>query len=206
MWSFLLACSLSYVYALANVNVDLERKASYQTWCLGECKDITTVSTPGAVLMGGGTDTKEAFAWQISHANGGDFLVLRASGDDAYNEYIMEISIASGHPLNSVTTLLFNSASASAEQEVLDLVTNAEAIFFAGGDQSDYLKYWAGTEVQSIIQSKLSQITVGGTSAGLAILGNYVYSGEKGSVVSEDALANPYDRYPMTPIYIDIRI
>lgn len=36
----------------------------------------------------------------------------------------------------------------------------------AGGDQSVYLDYWAGTEVQSIMQNKLANVTVGGTSAG----------------------------------------
>jgi cyanophycinase len=57
------------------------------------------------------------------------------------------------------------------------------------------MNYWAGTEVQSIMQSKLANVTVGGTSAGLAVLGNWVYTAEKGSVTSDEALANPYDRY-----------
>ena len=35
--------------------------------------------------MGGGTDVDEAFAWHIDNANGGDFLILRASGADGYN-------------------------------------------------------------------------------------------------------------------------
>eukprot|EP01034_Spumella_vulgaris_P030777 gene30777-38041_t len=74
------------------------------------------------------------------------------------------------------------------------VLRTSEAIFLAGGDQSEYLNYWAGTEVQSIIQSKLTNVTVGGTSAGCAVLGNWVYSGEKGSAVSEEAMMNPYDR------------
>ncbi len=120
------------------------------------------------------TDTDEAFIWQIANADKGDFLVMRASGDDAYNPWIMELSVASKNPLNSVTTILFNDKKASEDPDVLKLIRNAEAIFFAGGDQSLYMSYWVGTEVQSIIQAKLVNTTVGGTSAGLAIQGEKV--------------------------------
>jgi cyanophycinase len=82
--------------------------------------------------MGGGTDTNEGFIWQIEHANGGDFVVLRASGDEAYNDYIMELSIASGFRLNSVRTILFKNAKASSSSEVLDILKNSEAFFMAG--------------------------------------------------------------------------
>jgi cyanophycinase len=145
--------------------------------------------------MGGGTDTDEAFLWQIKNANGGDFVIIRASGDDAYNPWVYNMSIVSGARLNTVTTILFNDKSASEETEVLDLLRNAEAIFMAGGDQSVYVDYWVGTSVQSIIQSKLASVTIGGTSAGCMVLGNWIYTGEIESIDSETALANPYHRY-----------
>ena len=104
------------------------------------------------------------------------------------------VSIATSQKLNTVRTILWNSKDASNEIEVQDLIRNAEAIFFAGGDQSVYMDYWANTPIQDIIQSKVSSVTIGGTSAGLAVLGNWVYTGEDGSIVSEDALANPYDK------------
>jgi cyanophycinase len=145
--------------------------------------------------MGGGTDTDEAFLWQIKNANGGDFVILRASGDDAYNPWVYNMSLVSGAKLNSVTTILFNNRDASAEKEVLDLLRNAEAIFMAGGDQSVYVDYWVGTEVQSVIQGKIPEVTIGGTSAGCMVLGNWIYTGEVESITSEEALANPYHRY-----------
>jgi cyanophycinase-like exopeptidase len=155
--------------------------------------------------MGGGTDTDEAFEWQIKNANGGDFLVMRASGSDGYNQYVYDMSVALGVPLNSVTSLLFNDAKASQDSAVLSLIQNAEAIFFAGGDQSVYMDYWVGTPVQSIIQSKLANVTVGGTSAGLAVLGKWVYSAETGSVYSDQAMADPYHRYiTLTDAFLNI--
>lgn len=127
--------------------------------------------------------------WQSANANGGDFVVIRTSGDDAYNEYIMEMSVAAGKKLNSVRTILFRNKKASNEPEVLDVLKKAEAIFMAGGDQSEYLDYWMDTEVQTILQGKLANITIGGTSAGCAVLGNWVYSGEIDSVTSEEVRA-----------------
>ncbi len=128
--------------------------------------------------------------------------MIRASGDDAYNEWIYELSIASGARLNSVRTILFNRKAASSSSEVLDLLRKSEAIFmagiiffgsifliFSGGDQGVYMDYWVGTEVQTIMQSKLANITIGGTSAGLAVQGNWVYTAEDGSAYSDEALA-----------------
>jgi cyanophycinase len=120
---------------------------------------------------------------------------MRASGDDAYNEYVMNMSALIGYKLNSVTTILFQNAKASKETYVLDTIRNAEAIFFAGGDQGQYVEYWANTEVQTILQSKVSTVTLGGTSAGLAILGNWVYTAVDGSAVSDESLADPYTKY-----------
>lgn len=148
---------------------------------------------PGTVLMGGGTDVEDAFLWMIKNANGGDFLILRASGDEAYNPWVFNLSIANGGALNTVTTVLFNSKAASYETYIIDKIKNSEVIWFAGGDQSYYMNWWAGTPVQSAIQDKLKFITIGGTSAGLAILGNWVFSCQHNTIYSAESLRNPYD-------------
>jgi cyanophycinase-like exopeptidase len=36
------------------------------------------------------------------------------------------------------------------------------------------------------------KIVLGGTSAGMAIMGKFIYTGRNGSVTSEQALTNPY--------------
>lgn len=199
---FVLLVSLSFLcFSLQAEAANVAAKGpfdSFRLWCVGNCDngdDVATETTPGAVLMGGGTDTNEAFAWQIENANGGDFVVLRSSGDDAYNDYIYEMSIAMGRKLNSVTTILFNNAKASSESLVLSTLRNAEAVFFAGGDQGEYFEYWSGTEVQAILQSKVDVCTIGGTSAGLAILGNWVYTAVDGSAVSDECLEDPFNKY-----------
>ena len=76
-------------------------------------------------------------------------------------------------------------------------IQNAEALWIAGGDQSTYVALWRGTAVQTgvnfLLNSKLAP--VGGTSAGLAVLSQFIYTGAVGSVTSSQALANPFHRY-----------
>lgn len=47
----------------------------------------------------------------------------------------------------------------------------ADAIFFAGGDQSRYVELIAGSSLETLLKEKGSRITIGGTSAGAAIEG-----------------------------------
>ena len=138
--------------------------------------DTEVASTiPGAGLIGGGSDCVKAFEWQISHANKGDFVILRASGADDYNDFVYDLSKLSNQTLNSVTTILFKNKNGSYDSTVQSLLQNAEAIFFAGGDQNNYINFWTSTPVQTIVQDKLKSVTIAGTSAGLAIQGNWIY-------------------------------
>ena len=142
--------------------------------------------------MGGATEEDEAMKWFLNRANGGDVLVLRASGSDGYNDYFYT---QLGVPVNSVETIVFNDASASAETYIHQKITQAEAIWFAGGDQWDYISYWRNTPIDSLINLGIVQrnIVVGGTSAGMAIQGGFYFSAENSTVTSAEALADPFD-------------
>jgi len=111
----------------------------------------------------------------INHANGGDFVILRVGGTDAYNDFVYDLSTSINQTLNSVSTISFKNRNASYDKTLLSFVENAELIFFAGGDQSKYIDMWVNTPLQELIQKKLPTTTVGGTSAGLAILGEWIY-------------------------------
>jgi cyanophycinase len=160
---------------------------------LGRVGSPTNVQTPtelGLVLMGGSTDVDAAMRWMIERTGGGDFVIIRASGGAGYNDYLYQMG-----GLNSVETLLLNTREAANSELVYETLKNAEALFIAGGDQSVYLSLWEGTPVEKAIQYLIleKQIPIGGTSAGCAIMGEYVYTGEQGSIVSDEALKNPFD-------------
>jgi len=76
---------------------------------------------------------------------------------------------------------------------VAERIRKAEALFIAGGDQWNYVRVWNHTPVSEAIQALIDRgIPVGGTSAGLAVLGEYVFTAEKDTVTSAQALADPF--------------
>jgi cyanophycinase-like exopeptidase len=138
--------------------------------------------------MGGGTDVDAAFTWMINKSGGGDFVVIRATGTNAYNSYIYGLGIA-----NSVETFLVNSISLANDSTIVQAVRKAEAVFFAGGNQNDYISYYKGTALGATLEylTHVKHIPMGGTSAGMAIQG-YVYYDGITNVLSTDVLPNPY--------------
>lgn len=142
-------------------------------------------------MMGGATEHDEAMKWFLQRCSGGDVLVLRASGTNGYNAYLYS---QLGVDVNSVETIVCNNASASYESYVLQKIQQAEGIWFAGGDQWDYASYWRNTPVDSLINLAITDrnIVIGGTSAGMAILGGFNFTAKNGTVTSSAALSNPY--------------
>jgi len=170
-------------------------KTGFQAFIAGNPADAPPAPTlsPGLVLMGGGTDVDAAFQWMCQRAGGGDFVVIRTTGTDAYNPYIQQLC----PQMDSVETIIITSVTGANSAYVSSHIQNAEALWIAGGDQSTYVDLWRGTAVQTgvnfLINSK--HAPVGGTSAGLAVLSQFIYTGALGSVTSSQALANPFHRY-----------
>ncbi|MBL8186354.1 MAG: cyanophycinase [Acidobacteria bacterium] len=164
---------------------------NYDYFVVGNSNDVTTPTSYGLMLMGGGTDVDSAFQWMIGKSGGGDFVVIRATGTDAYNPYIAGLGA-----LDSVETLIIKSRTGANDPFVVNKIRNAEAVFIAGGDQWDYVNFWKDTQVEDAINyvANVRQVPVGGTSAGLAVLGEFMFSAKNGSVTSADALADPFNR------------
>lgn len=169
------------------------KKPPYSYFRVGNAADIATGVSGGTVLMGGGTDVDAAFVWMCGRAGNGDFLVIRATGTDAYNPYIQQLC-PNG---NSVATLIIPSAAAANDPAVAAILQQAEAIWIAGGDQSDYVNFWTGTPVQSILNAQIAAgVPVGGTSAGMNVLTQFVYSAQASQgATSSQSLADPFNRY-----------
>lgn len=163
--------------------------AHYTSYFTGNPHNVSRPCRGGAVLMGGGTDVDEAFQWLMERGGGGDVLVLRASGADGYNDYLMAL----GQP-NSVESLVFKDREASFAPEIGSKIDGAEAIFLAGGDQSQYMNFWKDSPVQAALQRAILRgVPLGGTSAGLAVLGDLIFSAQQGGLDPEEVLQNPTD-------------
>lgn len=171
------------------------RSVSYKYKRVGSELDAQTRTDPGIAVMGGGTDLDEAFRWLCGKGNGGDFLILRARGKDDYNKYVNKLC-----QMNSVATLIIPNRKAAQEPRVAQIISKATVIFIAGGDQSLYIDFWKGTPVQDALNAHvIADKPIGGTSAGLAVLGQFVYGcledkPKDADLTSREVLADPYNK------------
>ncbi len=181
-------------FASAAPLAPLPASSHYESWHTGSLDDfVPAASAPtrgGLLLSGGGGDVENAWRWFVNCAAGGDIVVLRASGGDGYQKYLYE-TIGG---VASVTSIKFNNASASADPAVLARIAAAEGIFLAGGDQALYVKYWKDTPVGTALNAHIAAgKPIGGTSAGLAVLGEFYYSALLDSVTSDQTLKDSFD-------------
>jgi cyanophycinase len=156
--------------------------------------DVVTTPTGGVYLAGGGTDLDAGMVWLMARGGTrsgggyGDVVVLRTSGSNGYNTYLQRLGA------NSVTSIVITSRAGADAPEVLNAISRAEVLFLAGGDQSTYVNLWRNTQLQARVNARIAAgVPIGGTSAGLAVLGQYVYSAQNVSTTSAMALANPFD-------------
>ncbi len=174
-------------------------EAKVTRYLTGNAADVSpALSGPAHDFGGGGTDVDAALQWIIDQVRGCtscstkvDVVILRSTGSDGYNDYIFAMN-----GVDSVETLVITKASDSNTTAVETTVKNAEVVFYAGGDQCDYVKNFKGTKVETATEFVYAKGGgVGGTSAGLAIQGDFTYDACTGSITSAQALANPYHRY-----------
>jgi cyanophycinase len=96
---------------------------------------------------------------------------------------------------SAVEMLVLKNRAASSDACVLQVINNAEALFIAGGDQSNYVDNWKGTPVEDAIYALAARgVPIGGTSAGTAIMSEVIYAALRQSVTSSQALADPFSQ------------
>lgn len=183
-------------FALASITMLLGALAlpaaarDYRRYMIGD----PTVPTPGRVepgllLMGGGDRNFDALRWFLRKAGNGHLVVLRASqGNEVAEEFYRDVG-----GIASVETFVFKGRGSSDDPKMLASLAKADGIFIAGGDQARYVRYWKGTPVAVALDAHVrAGKPIGGTSAGLAILGEYLYGAmDGGSIRSPVALADP---------------
>lgn len=144
---------------------------------------------PGLLLMGGGDRNFDALRWFMAKAGHGHIVILRASlGGEIGEEFYEKVG-----GITSAETFVFKDREAASDPAILAAIRRADGIFIAGGDQSRYVRYWRGTPLAKALDDHVrAGKPLGGTSAGLAILGEYLYGAmDGGSITSPRALADP---------------
>ena len=166
----------------------------YKVYQSGSSTDAQTQPIGGAYLAGGGTDVDAGMVWLMGQGGTrgpgqyGDVVVLRTSGSNGYNKYLVRLGA------NSVTSIVISTVAGANSSVVTNAIAKAEVVFIAGGDQSTYVNLWRGTALQTAVNARVAQgYPIGGTSAGLAVLGQYVYAALNASAESAVVLQNPFD-------------
>ena len=172
------------------------KPSSLQNWITGNAANAARepLNGPALLLMGGGVENDNAFTTRaFPVANGGDVVILRTSGTNGYNDYLYGLVSGATKP-DSVETLLLDTRTKADSDYAEWVIRNAEFVFIAGGDQSSYLNAWAGSRTQSALRAAYNRgAVIGGTSAGLAVLGEFIYDPDGvTAVTSAEAIANPY--------------
>jgi len=149
-------------------------------------------------LMGGGGLVDSAYEAIARHAGNGHIVVLRVVAEDSDDHDSGDygrLFVTRWGPVASAQTLVFHRRAAAYDPRVLAILRNADGIFLAGGDQGNYIRYWKGTPVQDALNAHLrAHRPIGGSSAGLAILGHYSYTSlDGGSMESKLALRDPFN-------------
>lgn len=173
-------------------------QAKVTRYLTGDAADVNPrLHGPSLDLGGGGTDVAAGIQQMIDEVRGCadcattvDVVVLRATGEDGYNDYIKAM-----RGVDSVETLVITDAADARDAAVIKTIRDAEIVFFAGGDQCNYVTNFKGNAIEAAVESVYERGGgIGGTSAGEAIQGEFVYDGcGTDGATSAQALANPYD-------------
>ncbi len=155
---------------------------------------LSLVLGQGSLLLvgGGGEDYNDwsdlPYAWFVEQADSGIVINIDVSSTASwYPSYFQSFGAdPASQSLQIITRAMAD------DPTTADLLRTASGIFIEGGDQWDYVETWAGTLAeQAIIDVLNAGGVIGGTSAGLAVLGQVDFSAEYGSIIAPEALDNP---------------
>lgn len=171
------------------------RESEFDYIC--ECGTVNSSSSkpiPSILLIGGaeGGETEDrATQWLLERVDKGDYLVLRSGGTGQQAAWICDNY---RDLISSAAELSIDSREAANNSEVIRYIRDADVLFLAGGDQNQYEDYWEGTAVEKAINYLINQkkIPIAGTSAGVAILGDYYYAPAHEGVLSSEILNDPF--------------
>ncbi len=147
-------------------------------------------------MMGGGGDAyyhgswvEPVFLWFVLRADSGKIINIDVSdvAQGYADDFISCGADPSSHPLQIATETAAN------DSVIYRELISAKGIFIEGGDQWPYISTWKGTLVEDAIHYVFEHGgVIGGTSAGLAVMGSVAFSARFDSLHPEDAAYDPY--------------
>ncbi|MBC8266028.1 MAG: cyanophycinase [Flavobacteriales bacterium] len=146
------------------------------------------------VLVGGGGESNGGwsdapYTWGLNQSQNRKVAVIYYSSSTSWiPEYFMDLGAYDTARFDIDNLTLANS------QATYDSLMQFDVFFIKGGNQWNYYNTWNNTKVEDAIRDKFNQGgVIMGTSAGMAILSEVIFTAENGSVYPDEALTNPYN-------------
>ena len=159
------------------------------------------------MLVGGGGEdygswSDQPYSWFVEKADSGKIINIDV---DETSDWYPAYFISLGADLTSRSLQISNLEDANNFLTYQELLS-ANGIFIEGGDQWDYISNWKNTYVHTAIEYVYNNGgVIGGSSAGMAILGQVAFDAEHGSITSDQAAYNPYHyRLSLTDDFLNI--
>lgn len=165
----------------------------------GEVSDGSVPTSPAVMLIGGAEANSAgelaATQWFVDQGAGGNYLVIRTGGFGSQGLWMCD---EFGEQLASVAELSIDSRAAAANPEVVAIIEQADLIFIAGGDQTEYVDFWRDTPASDAINQHMQTAPIAGTSAGMAIMGSSYYAPQTLGMFSSEILDDPFHPFTAT--------
>jgi len=146
------------------------------------------------LLVGGGAEdpntwSDRPYGWMVTQADSGK--IINIDVDEATPWYASYFRWLGADPASH--HLQIASRTAANDSAIFRELISARGIFIEGGDQWDYIDTWKNTLVSQALQQVFEQGgVIGGTSAGLAVLGEVVFDARNGTALPKEVAYNPY--------------
>ena len=166
----------------------------YSYFRVGNPNDVTTATTAGTMLEGGGTDVDAAYQWMCQRSGNGDFLVIRC-----HRHRCLQSLYSAALPERKFRGHADHSQQDRRERSLrLPRPFRTRRLFSLRGEIKPTTSI-SGRALRSRLPLNTliaRGVPIGGTSAGMNVLSQFVYTalGSQG-VTSSEALANPYNKY-----------
>jgi cyanophycinase len=151
------------------------------------------------LIIGGGSEkntsnswNSQAYKWAIDKSDNKKVAIVSfAEADNWLPDYFVNSCGAA-----EARNFKINSAEISNNQTTYDELIQYDVIFLKGGNQYNYYRTYKNTKTQEAIEYIYNKGgVICGTSAGLAVLSEVVFTAENGSAYSDETIKNPNNTY-----------
>ncbi len=164
--------------------------------CMASLTNAQTIAGK-LLVVGGGSERYNGwsdlpYAWAVEQAANKRVAIIgtESSPTDWLPTYFIDRGAVFAKNFPIPTTAVAN------QQATYDSLLTYDLIFFRGGNQWNYYNRYRNTLLhQAVEEVFLSGGVIGGTSAGLHILSEVLFTAQNGTVYPDEALANPFNHY-----------